>query len=193
MFDTLLLASNNVGKHRELSAFLRPLQISVQTPSDLGINLEVEEDGETYRANAEKKARAFSAASKLPSLADDSGIELTAFGSWPGVHSARWLEGSDTDRNRAVLEKLADHSDRSARFVCVLCLATPETEDVQFWRGEVHGSISDAIRGAHGFGYDPIFIPDGYSQSFSELDPTVKASLSHRARALAAFAADIQQ
>jgi len=177
----ILLASQNQGKLREFAALLEGVA-TVLTPSELGLFLEVEESGASFAENAERKARAFAKASKLPSLADDSGLCVDALQGAPGVHSARYAS-SDAQRIARLLEELKDFSGegRAAHFSCVLCLAFPDGR-VFFSKGECHGKIAHAPRGSHGFGYDPIFeLANG--KTMAELTRDEKAQVSHRGHA----------
>lgn len=181
----VLIATTNKGKQREYRALLRPLDALLVFPDDLGIDLEVEEDGATYRENAAKKARAFAQASGLTALADDSGLEVDALGGEPGVRSSRYAgEGADDPRRRAfLLEKLrAVPAPRAARFVCVIAVALPRGA-LHFAEGECRGEIVTAQRGAGGFGYDPVFRPEGRPVTMAELSAEEKNRISHRARA----------
>jgi XTP/dITP diphosphohydrolase len=186
----LLVATTNRGKLRELTALLADLGLELVTPADVGLDLDVPETGATFAANALLKARAFAAASGLPTLADDSGLEVDDLDGFPGVQSARWVPGSDADRVAALLARIADvpAPRRTARFRSVAALAWPdghaETAD-----GHVEGRIAAAPRGDGGFGYDPVFLVEdgGYAGdcTMAELPPAEKNRLSHRARAVA--------
>ena len=181
----LVVASHNAGKVREIEELLAPFAAECVSAAALGLP-EPEETGATFEANAELKARAAAAASGLPSLADDSGLAVDALGGEPGVYSARW-GGPDRDfalAMRKVEERLAGAADRRARFVAVLCLAWPDGEVASF-RGEVRGTLVWPPRGSKGFGYDPIFLPEGRSQTFGEMEPDEKHAISHRADAFA--------
>lgn len=196
----LVLASHNQGKLRELSAMLAPFGLEVLLAGDLGLP-EPEETGTTFEANAELKARAASAATGLPALADDSGFCVAALGGAPGIHSARWAgPGKDfAMAMRTIEEKLqavgaTAPADRAATFVAVLCLAWPDGH-CEFIRGEVAGTAVWPPRGSGGFGYDPMFQPEGHAVTFGEMSADEKhgwsrpdAALSHRARAFAALA-----
>ena len=181
----LIVASHNRGKVREIKALLGPHGIEPVSAGELGLP-EPEETGATFAANAELKARAAADAGKHPALADDSGLWVNALAGNPGIYSARWA-GPEKDFRiamarveRELSEKNAQ--DLSAKFVCALALAMPHGES-QVFVGEVHGILTFPPRGTLGFGYDPIFVPDGYDQSFGELDPHLKNAMSHRARA----------
>jgi len=186
----LLLASQNEGKLREFAALFEGVA-TVLMPSALGLCLEVEESGATFAENAERKARAFAQASKLPSLADDSGLCVDALQGAPGVHSARYAS-SDTQRIARLLEALKEvaEAERAAHFACVLCLAFPDGRAF-FSRGECHGKIAHAPRGPHGFGYDPIFeLPCG--KTLAELTREEKALVSHRGNAARQMRAQLE-
>lgn len=177
----LVIASHNSGKVREIADLLRPFAVEVVSAADLGLP-EPEETGTTFAANSELKARAAAAGSGLPALADDSGIAVSALGGEPGVLSARWA-GPDRDFGAAmarVHEALGNSPDRSARFVCVLTLAWPDGH-VESFEGTVEGTIVWPPRGERGFGYDPIFVPNGHDITFGEMDPDAKHRISHRA------------
>lgn len=194
----LVVATHNKGKLAEIRDLLAPYAIEVVSAGELDLP-EPDETGETFEANAALKALAAALASGLPALADDSGLCVAALGGQPGIFSARWA-GEDKDFGRAmrnIEELLAEGSsdDRSAHFVAALCLAWPDghTETV---RGEVHGQLVWPPRGLAGFGYDPMFLPDGFDRTFGEMTAEEKHGLrpgedglSHRARAFAAFAA----
>jgi len=181
----LLVATTNPGKQREYRALLSGLPAEIVFPNDLGITLEVEEDGATFRENAAKKAVALSRASGLLALADDSGLEVEALGGEPGVRSSRYAgEGADDPRRRAfLLEKLRGvPPPRKAQFVCVIAIAGPGSQ-VTYAEGRCRGEITLAERGTNGFGYDPIFQPEGRTVTMAELPPEEKNRISHRALA----------
>ena len=181
----MLIASGNKGKVRELKAMLEPFGVEAVSPHAIGGLPEVEEDGDTFEANAAKKAVEAAMAIGIPVFADDSGLEVRALGGAPGVLSARYagLGASDADLVNKLLRALAGVPDRAARFVCVIAVATPDG-DCKTFRGEIKGQILDTPKGESGFGYDPIFVPDGYSLTFAELTPDIKNKISHRAQAL---------
>jgi XTP/dITP diphosphohydrolase len=190
----LLLATNNPGKVAELRALLEGCGWELVTPSALGIRLSDEETGTTYEENASQKARRGARASGLPTLADDSGLEIASLGGEPGVRSAVFM-GRDTpyeERFAEIRRRLAGvpRERRGARFVCVIAIADPRTGELRTARGEVSGLIVDEPRGERGFGYDPIFWVPEYSATMAELPEGVKSIISHRARA-AAQAKDI--
>ncbi|KAF0143468.1 MAG: dITP/XTP pyrophosphatase [Rhodospirillaceae bacterium] len=179
----LVVASHNRGKVQEITGLVTPFAVDVIAAADLGLPEPVE-TGMVFTANAILKALAAATAAGLPALADDSGLVVTALDGAPGLHSARW---AGPDRNFAaamvkVNAALGDAADRSARFVCALALAWPDGHTESF-EGVVAGKIIWPPRGENGFGYDPIFQPDGQTITFSEMEPHVKHSISHRTRA----------
>jgi len=186
----LVLASPNPGKLAELEELLAGRAVEVISATALGLPEPVE-DGATFAANAEIKAQAASQAAGLPALADDSGLVVHGLDGRPGVHSARWA-GPERDFARAmarVRDELAARfgsfaaADAGAAFVAALCLAWPDGH-AELVEGRVDGTLVDPPRGAGGFGYDPMFVPAGASQTFGELPRAAKQALSHRGRAL---------
>jgi XTP/dITP diphosphohydrolase len=197
--DRLVLATHNPGKVRELEAMLQPLGIEVIASAALGLPEPVE-DGESFAANARIKAHAAAKASGLPVLADDSGLVVQGLDGRPGVHSARWAD-PDKDFSRAmarVRDELVRRYGRfevaepAAAFVAVLCLAWPDGHE-ELALGRVEGLLVDPPRGAGGFGYDPMFQPDGHAQTFAEMGVADKQALSHRGRAFRRLLADCFQ
>jgi XTP/dITP diphosphohydrolase len=182
--NRLVVASHNPGKVEEISALLAPFTIGTVSAGTLGI-AEPEETGDSFETNAALKAKAAAGASGLPTIADDSGLVVAALGGAPGIYSARWAGPAKDFRNamERVHRELADH-DRSATFVAVLALAWPDGH-LELFRGEVAGRVVWPPRGERGFGYDPIFVPEGGSETFGELEPAEKHKISHRARAFA--------
>ena len=180
----LVVASHNAGKVREIAALLGPLGLEPVSAGELGLS-EPEETETTFAGNAALKARAAAEASGLPALADDSGLEVFAIDGDPGVYSARWA-GPNKDfaaAMKSVWAKLsAKGDDRAARFVCALALATPGGA-VEVFEGEARGHIVWPPRGEKGFGYDPIFEPEGHARTFGEMSHDEKLPLTHRARA----------
>jgi len=183
--DTLVVASHNPGKVREIRELLAPWRLHVVGANELEL-AEPEETEASFAGNAMLKARAAAEATHHPALADDSGLAVTALGGAPGIHSARW---GGAEKDFALAMKRVEHeleakraSDMSAKFVCVLALAAPH-EGVEIFEGEVHGHLVFPPRGSHGFGYDPIFVADGMMQTFGEIDPATKHAMSHRAHA----------
>jgi len=179
----LVIASHNPGKIREIDALLGPLGVAVVSVADLGLP-EPEENGATFSANAEIKARAAADGSGLPALADDSGLAVAALDGAPGILSARWA-GPDKDfavAMRRVEDALSGEPDRRAHFVCALALCWPDGH-CEIFEGTVDGRLVWPPRGSRGFGYDPIFVPEGYDITFGEMDPEHKHRISHRADA----------
>ena len=191
MSKRLLIATNNPGKVAELRELLRDLPIELVTPGEIGLKLEIEEDGWTYRENAAKKALTFARLSRLISLADDSGLEVEALGGAPGLYSARYSPkpgAGDADRRAFLLENL--HAAKAprpwkAQFHATLAVATPEG-DVQVAEGICPGIIIPEERGTGGFGYDPVFLLPEVGLTMAELSMEEKNRLSHRARAVLA-------
>jgi XTP/dITP diphosphohydrolase len=186
----LIVASHNLGKVREIKALLGPHGIEPISAKELGLP-EPEETGASFAANAELKARAAADAGHHPALADDSGLWVDALDGAPGIYSARWAGPAKDFRvamarvekelvGKELLESKA--RDYSAKFVCALSLAMPHGE-IKTFEGEIHGHLTFPPKGLLGFGYDPIFIADGFEQTFGEIDPHVKNAMSHRARA----------
>ena len=187
----LVIASHNAGKAREIAELLEPFDIKVLSAADLGLP-EPEETGLTFAANAELKAVAATRVARLPALADDSGLSVWALDGEPGIYSARWA-GPDRDFGLAmqkVEEALRGNEDRSASFFCNLCLAWPDGETIAF-EGRIDGTLVWPPRGDRGFGYDPMFCPQGEEETFGEMDPTRKHAMSHRARAFEQFVAQV--
>jgi XTP/dITP diphosphohydrolase len=185
----LLIATNNPGKMVEIQALLGERELELVTPAQLGIALEVAEDGKTYAENALLKGRAFAGASGLVTLADDSGLEVEALGGQPGLHSARYVDrlgATDADRRRQLLERLRGQPRPwHARFRCWVALVAPDGE-AQLAEGICEGEIMPEERGQNGFGYDPIFLLPELGKSMAELNLAEKNQLSHRARAVKA-------
>ncbi len=185
----LVIATHNNGKLVEMADLLRPFAIATRGAGALGLP-EPEETGASFEENAALKAVAAARGSRLPALADDSGLVVPALGGAPGIYSARWAgPGRDfAAAMRRVEAGLAGEADRSASFVAVLALAWPDGH-VESFRGEVRGRLVFPPRGDRGFGYDPIFLPEGGSETFGEMEPAAKHRISHRARAFAQLAA----
>ncbi|CAN5305761.1 RdgB/HAM1 family non-canonical purine NTP pyrophosphatase [soil metagenome] len=189
----LVIASHNAGKVREIKALLGPYGIEPVSAADLDLP-EPEETGTTFVANAELKAMQAADLSGLPALADDSGLCVEALGGDPGIFSARWA-GPDKDFGlamRLVEDNLGaiDDAPRDAHFVCALALAWPDGH-VEWFEGRVDGTLVWPPRGDHGFGYDPMFLPDGAALTFGEMTPETKTPLTHRAAAFRQLVAAI--
>src|SRR5215471_20216565 len=180
----LVVASHNTGKVEEITELLAPFGVETISAGSLGLP-EPEETGDTFEANAALKAKAAAQASGLPALADDSGLVVPALGGAPGIYSARWA-GPAKDFHVAMerVQQELGGKDRSAMFVAVLALAWP-AGGIQLFRGEVAGTLTWPPRGDRGFGYDPIFVPLGGTETFGEMNPAEKHKISHRARAFA--------
>ena len=179
----LVVASHNPGKIREIDDLLRPFDVAPVSAGELGLPEPVE-DGLTFEANAVLKAAAAALRSGLPALSDDSGLTVTALDGAPGIYSARWA-GPDKDFGHAmqrVRDEVAGNADRGAKFVCALALAWPDGH-VEVFEGAVAGVLVWPPRGGRGFGYDPMFLPHGFTETFGEMDQTRKHEISHRADA----------
>jgi XTP/dITP diphosphohydrolase len=189
--SVLVVASHNQGKVREIRELLVPFGLVVKGAAELDLP-EPEETGASFAENAGLKARAAAQASGMIALADDSGLSVDALDGAPGIYSARWA-GPQKDFSAAMARverelKEREATDFSAKFVCALALAEPGVEP-EIFEGEVHGHLVFPPRGAKGFGYDPIFVAEGMSETFGELDPALKHRISHRARAFAKLVA----
>lgn len=181
--DQLVIASHNQGKIREIDALLKPFGVQVRSAVDLSL-AEPEETGDTFIANAILKAEASTQATGLPALADDSGLAVDALNGDPGIYSARWA-GPEKDFTAAMQKidsLIGDDAPRSAHFVCALALSWPDGHNEVF-EGRVDGTLVWPARGDLGFGYDPMFLPEGYTETFGEMDPVQKHEISHRADA----------
>jgi len=183
----LVLATRNQGKVRELQDMLKSTNFEVVSLAEYPELPEVEEDGDTFLANAVKKAREIAAATGELTMADDSGLEVDYLGGAPGVHSARFAgeHGNNRANNEKLLKLLegVPWEKRTARFRCVVAVATPDGE-VETAEGTCEGIITPELRGEEGFGYDPLFYFPKYEKTFAELDPDLKNSVSHRGKAL---------
>jgi XTP/dITP diphosphohydrolase len=188
--EKLVIATHNPGKLREIQDLLAPLGIACVGAAELGLP-EPEEIGNTFVDNADLKAREAADLSGLPALADDSGLAVDALHGLPGIFSARWAEDEAGNRDfaRAMervwreVEAAGPDASRDAHFACALSLARPDDGQVQSFEGRVDGTLTWPPRGDKGFGYDPMFIPIGYDQTFGEIDPEEKHRISHRADA----------
>lgn len=182
----IIIASNNQGKIREFKKILEPMGYNVISQKEAGINIEVNETGTTFRENSELKARAIYEITHKAVLADDSGIEIEYLNGEPGIYSARYMGlSTDEEKRKCVLNKLdgVEESKRNARFVCCICYINEKGEE-QFAEGYWNGKIATDERGNNGFGYDPIFIPEGDNITSAEMLPEEKNVVSHRAKAL---------
>ena len=190
MLERLVLASHNKGKLREISALLAPFGIEAVPASDFGL-AEPAETEDSFAGNALLKARFAAEGAGLPALSDDSGLCVAALGGEPGVYTADWAEtpnGRDWMLAMTKVEQrlaaLGPDVSRAAEFVCVLALVWPDGSE-QTFEGRMPGSLVWPPRGELGFGYDPVFVPEGYAQTFAEMDPAEKHAISHRAKAFA--------
>ena len=183
---SLLLGTRNRGKVKEIVSILDDSGWSFSSLQGFETVESPEEIGETYADNAILKAQFYAAATGQYALADDSGLEVEALAGAPGVLSARYAgeNASDADRRELLLSQLAKTSERNARFVSVVAIVAPDGTVLDVSEGICEGTITFAGRGTGGFGYDPLFIPDGYQQTFAELPADVKNRISHRGRAL---------
>jgi XTP/dITP diphosphohydrolase len=188
--DKLVIASHNAGKIREIAALLAPFGVEVISAGDLGFD-EPAETEDTFAGNARIKAHFAAQHSGLPALSDDSGIMVDALDGDPGVYTADWAEtpnGRDftmaMTKVWSLLEERGAPEPRTAQFNATLCLAWPDGHD-EIFEGQVEGRVVWPMRGENGFGFDPIFMPDGKTQTFGEMDPTEKHAMSHRAVAFA--------
>ncbi len=193
----IFIASSNQGKIREIKAILADSSLNLLSILDvfelqkMGIEIasdfDVLEDGKTFQDNALLKAKAYAIKTGLPTIADDSGLEVQVLNGFPSVNSNRWFEGTASERNLALLDLLKDKIDRQARFYSVICFFDPKNNSAQFFDGEIQGKIALEPKGSkiEGFGYDPIFIPEGFNQSFAQLGAEFKNTISHRRIALA--------
>lgn len=184
----VFIASSNEGKIKEIKAILAGSSLdlfSVLDRSDLK-NFDVEETGKTFQENAFLKAKAYAELTRMPAIADDSGLEVEALDGFPSVNSNRWFKGTASERNLALLDLLKNEKNRQARFVGVICYFDPINGTTEFFEGEIKGKIAMEQRGSkiEGFGYDPIFIPEGFEKSFAELGSAFKNTISHRRKAL---------
>jgi XTP/dITP diphosphohydrolase len=185
----LLIATRNPGKLIEVREILSDLPVTLKSLTDFPHTTGVEETGATFADNASIKATAYARQTGAWTLSDDSGLEVDALGGAPGVYSARYAgeSASDAERIKLLLSNLAQASDalRRARFVCAVSLASPSGRVINVSTGVCEGRIVDSPRGTQGFGYDPVFVPEGFEQTFGELSSKMKQVISHRARALA--------
>lgn len=182
MSDKLLIATHNKGKLAELRDMLRDAPLELLSLADVGIDLDVDETGDTLEENAALKATAYARLAGIRALADDSGLEVDALGGAPGVHSARYagLNATDADRIAKMLGNLAAHPQPwAARFRCVIAIATPDG-DVELHEGACEGVIISTPRGENGFGYDPVFLLLDQNRTMAELSDAEKNSISHR-------------
>ena len=181
----IVFATNNKNKLREIREILGP-DFEIVSLSEIGCHEDIPETGDTLEENALQKAQFVCDKYHIGCFADDTGLEVEALDGQPGVHSARYAEGTDHDSeaNMAkLLANLEDKSNRNARFRTIIVLLQPNAQPIYF-EGRVDGQIATEKHGTEGFGYDPIFVPEGYDKSFAELGEEIKNTISHRARAV---------
>ena len=181
----LLIGTGNVGKLREIKGILGDVPYELLSLADVSGVETPDESGSTYTENAILKAESYARQTGLLTLADDSGLEVEALNWAPGIMSARYAgdNASDSDRRSLLLSEVSGTQIRTARFVCIVAIANP-ADVINVAEGICCGEITDAPRGQGGFGYDPLFVPDGYDLTFAELPDSVKNEISHRGRAL---------
>ena len=194
----ILLATMNPGKLREYERLLADVPgLKLETMASLAEPVNVVEDCDTFIGNARKKATEVAAVAGVPCLSDDSGLEVDALGGRPGVHSARYSGESATDasNNAKLLEELSGvaAAARTARFLCAIVVVDAEGRELAVAEGACEGRIGRELRGTQGFGYDPLFVPEGYSETMAELGPETKNRISHRAKAAAKLAPLLRQ
>ncbi len=191
--NTFLIATNNAHKVEEFKKIFDNLGLNLVTPKQLGIVCDPDENGSTFADNAMIKARAFYNISGLATVADDSGLCVNALGGEPGIYSARYgNKADDGERLQYLLNNLKDKTDRRAHFTCAIACVLSDTDSFCV-EGYADGSITDKPAGECGFGYDPVFKPDGYDKTFAQLSAEEKNNISHRANALTKFAAAIRE
>ena len=192
----MILASNNAKKLRELRAILSDMDVELLSQREAGCDFEVEETGTTFEENAYLKAKAVFDATHEICIADDSGLMVEALNGEPGVYSARYAPGGhdvpDSVKCEYLLSKLEGEENRRARFKTSICCIFPNG-DILRTTGECHGRILTSLQGEGGFGYDPVFMPDGFDRSMAELGPEVKNRISHRANALREFKKELRK
>lgn len=186
----LVIASNNKHKIYEIKTILADKFDEILSLSEAGITHETVEDGTTFMENALKKAREIAEISGSAALADDSGICAHALNGAPGVYSARFSGGDDEDNNKLLLERLSDKEDKGAHYTAAIALVYPDGSTVTA-EGHMYGRIIDTPRGTRGFGYDPIFVPDGDTRTVAEMTDAEKNAISHRGRALESLLAKL--
>jgi XTP/dITP diphosphohydrolase len=184
MKKKIILASNNTGKIKEYQNAFKALNVEILSLKDIGLNIDVEETAIDFKGNALLKAKTIYNKVKMPVLADDSGIVVKALPNYLGVKSKRFsTSGKDLDNNYLLLEMLKDKSDRSAQFVCVICLYMSD-DDIRFFEGITTGKILEEFKGDAGFGYDPLFLADGSNKTYGEMTLDEKQVFSHRGKAI---------
>jgi XTP/dITP diphosphohydrolase len=189
----LIFASNNQHKLDEVSAILEPTGVEIKGLSAIGFTREIEETGTTFHENAAIKAKAIYDETGMDCFADDSGLEVEALNGEPGVYSARYAgqHGNHQANNLKLLEALKSQTNRNACFKTVIALMIQG--ELHYFEGRVDGQITEEIIGEKGFGYDPVFVPNGYNKTFAEMPAEIKNSISHRKRALEAMLGYLSQ
>ena len=185
----LILASNNAHKLREFKELVAGMDVEILSQREAGYELDVEETGSSFEENAYLKAKAVTDVAGCAAVADDSGLAVDVLDGRPGIYSARYGAGvavTDEDRYNYLLREMGDTDKRSGRYVCAICCTLPDGHVIQC-RGECEGEILFAPRGNGGFGYDPIFKPEGQEKSMAELTPDEKNAISHRGKAMREF------
>ena len=183
----IIVATKNKGKIKEIKKILG--NYNVMSQAEIDVNIDVDENGTTFAENAMLKASAVAEHTSCAVIADDSGIEVDALNGAPGIYSARYCGEDATDEDRVVklLEEVENVENRGAQFACAIALILPNGEK-HIFEGIVRGTLDFEPKGENAFGYDPIFIPDGYDKTFGQLDSSIKDEISHRAKALKALA-----
>ncbi len=183
-----ILATGNMGKKKEFDELFRQVGVNFSSLKDIGFEGDIEETGTSFEENAFIKAKAIAKDSNLPVLADDSGLEVEALNGAPGIYSARFAGpgASDLENRNLLLDKLKGQNNRNARFVCVLALVYPDGREKKY-EGFCPGQVALEEKGSLGFGYDSLFIPEGYNRTFGELGMEIKEKTSHRTRAVEAL------
>ena len=194
MINIIVLATNNKNKVREIEVLLKDSPVEIKCVGDYGPLPTVVEDGDTFEANAYKKAYHYARVLGLPCLADDSGLVVEALDGKPGVHSARYAGEDATDMEKCdkLLSEMQGKDNRRARFECVMSLATPGGPALT-WEGSCEGEITAKRHGESGFGYDPVFYYPDFGKTFAEVSMAEKNSVSHRGRALQEFSAEFDK
>ena len=186
----IVLATNNPHKLSEMRALFASTSVELLTMNDVGIKKEDDENGKTFTDNAVLKAETIAKLTSLPVMADDSGLEVLALGNFPGIYSARFMEGHPySEKNAEIIRMLQPHADRSARFTCVIALCNLTPRPLVF-TGIAKGTIDTEPRGSHGFGYDPIFYYPAFKTTLANVSEEKKKSVSHRGIAVEKFLKD---
>jgi XTP/dITP diphosphohydrolase len=188
----ILIASHNEHKIKEFKEIFKDTNITLISLKDLNDTFEVQETENTFTKNAILKAKYFSKKYRMPTLSDDSGLSVTALDGRPGIHSKRYANGNDVDNNIKLLEELTGVKDREAYFTSVVVMYYPDCT-YKTYKGEVYGAIGYELKDIKAFGYDPIFYPRGYEQSFADLGSHIKNEISHRAIALKKVKEDLHE